>query len=186
MLSQLCKLYSVGWGDYGIFLNSLCHRISHAPHFLRSKKPKKMFTYIYWSNTAYRLSICKNRAVPWLRSLVAGLSPRRPGLIHVGFVVDKVALGQVFLRVLRFSPVISFHPRSPNSYHLGNSYYANVSKHPRLGLDPPHLQGGKNIQEYVFLILMQCSSLISSTITCFVSTTCSPCSHITRGMNNSW
>jgi hypothetical protein len=46
-------------------------------------------------------------AVPWLRSLVTGLSPRRPGFapgsIHVGFVVDNVALGQVFLRVLRFS-----------------------------------------------------------------------------------
>jgi hypothetical protein len=28
-----------------------------------------------------------------------------PGSIHVGFVVDKVALGQVFPRVLRFSPV---------------------------------------------------------------------------------
>jgi hypothetical protein len=28
-----------------------------------------------------------------------------PGSIHVGLVVDKVALGQVFLRVLRFSPV---------------------------------------------------------------------------------
>jgi hypothetical protein len=28
--------------------------------------------------------------------------------------------GQVYLRVLRFSPVsISFHRRSPNSYHLG-------------------------------------------------------------------
>jgi hypothetical protein len=36
--------------------------------------------------------------------------------------MDKVALGQVFLRVLRFSPVnISFHRRSPNSYHLGNA-----------------------------------------------------------------
>jgi hypothetical protein len=47
--------------------------------------------------------------VPWLRWLVAGLSPRRPGFdpgsVHVGFVVDKVALGQVFPRVLRFSPV---------------------------------------------------------------------------------
>jgi hypothetical protein len=46
-------------------------------------------------------------AVPWLRRLVAGLSPRRPGFdpgsVHVGFVVDKVALGQVFPRVLRFS-----------------------------------------------------------------------------------
>jgi hypothetical protein len=39
----------------------------------------------------------------------AGLPPRRPGFnigsVHVGFVVDKVAWGQVFLRVLRFSPV---------------------------------------------------------------------------------
>jgi hypothetical protein len=30
-------------------------------------------------------------------------------LVHVGFVVDKVALGQVFPRVIRFSPV-SFIP----------------------------------------------------------------------------
>jgi hypothetical protein len=35
-----------------------------------------------------------------LRRLVAGLSPRRPGFeirsVHVGFVVDRVALRQVF------------------------------------------------------------------------------------------
>jgi hypothetical protein len=30
-----------------------------------------------------------------------------PGSVHVGFVVDSVALGQVFLRILRFSPVSS-------------------------------------------------------------------------------
>jgi hypothetical protein len=39
-------------------------------------------------------------AVPWLRSLVARLSPQRPGFapgsVHLGFVVDRVALGQVF------------------------------------------------------------------------------------------
>ena len=48
-------------------------------------------------------------AVPWLRRLVAGLSLRRPGFdpgsIHVGFVVNKVALGQVFSPSCRFSPV---------------------------------------------------------------------------------
>jgi hypothetical protein len=53
------------------------------------------------------------RAVPWLRRLVAGLSLRRPGFdpgsFHVGFVVDKVALGQVFLRVIGFPLSISFH-----------------------------------------------------------------------------
>jgi hypothetical protein len=32
-----------------------------------------------------------------------------PGLVHVGFLVDKLALGQVFLRVLRFPLSISFH-----------------------------------------------------------------------------
>jgi hypothetical protein len=42
--------------------------------------------------------------VPWLKRLVDGLSSWRPGSIHLGFVVDKVALGQGFLRVLQFSP----------------------------------------------------------------------------------
>jgi hypothetical protein len=32
-----------------------------------------------------------------------------PGSVYVGFVVDKVALGQVLSRVLRFSLSISFH-----------------------------------------------------------------------------
>jgi hypothetical protein len=40
-------------------------------------------------------------AVPWLRRLVAEFSLLRPGFLsgseHVGFVVDKVALGQIFL-----------------------------------------------------------------------------------------
>jgi hypothetical protein len=48
-------------------------------------------------------------AVPWLRGLVAGLEPRRPGFdpcsVYLGFVVDNVALGHVFLGVLRYSPV---------------------------------------------------------------------------------
>jgi len=44
--------------------------------------------------------------VQWLKRLVAGLSPRRPGFnsrpVYVGFVADKFALGQVFLRVPLF------------------------------------------------------------------------------------
>jgi len=40
-------------------------------------------------------------AVLWFRQLVAGLSQRSPGFVpgsmHVGFVADKVALGQDFL-----------------------------------------------------------------------------------------
>jgi hypothetical protein len=50
---------------------------------------------------------------PCHRRFVAGLSLRRPwfdpGSVHVGFVVDRVALRQVFLRVVGFFLSISFH-----------------------------------------------------------------------------
>jgi hypothetical protein len=65
-------------------------------------------------------------AVPWLRQLVPGLSPPGfdPGSVHVGFVVDKVALGQVFPRVFRFSPVnfippvLHYKDKWKNTNHL--------------------------------------------------------------------
>jgi hypothetical protein len=43
---------------------------------------------------------------------IAQVVSRRPltAKTRVGFVADKVALGQVFLLVLRFSPVIIFPP----------------------------------------------------------------------------
>jgi hypothetical protein len=68
-------------------------------------------------------------AVPWLRRLVTGLPFRKPGFdpgsVHVVFVVDKVALGQGFPRVLRFSPVSFIPPvlhylekrKTPNNLH---------------------------------------------------------------------
>jgi hypothetical protein len=65
---------------------------------------------------AYLESFCTVtlwRAVPWLRRLVPGFSPQRHGFdpvsVHVGFVMDKVALGQVFLRVVGFPLSVSFH-----------------------------------------------------------------------------
>jgi hypothetical protein len=46
-------------------------------------------------------------AMPWIRRLVVGFSQRTPGfsprLVHVGFVVDKVGLEQVFLQVRQMS-----------------------------------------------------------------------------------
>jgi hypothetical protein len=49
------------------------------------------------------------RAVERLRHLLAGLSRRGPEFdlpsIHVRFLVDNVVVGQVFLRILRFSLV---------------------------------------------------------------------------------
>jgi hypothetical protein len=79
-------------------------------------------------------------AVPWLRRLVAGLSPRRSGFapvsVHVGFVVDKVALGQVFLRVLRVSSVSIITPSLSNSYHLGNEQYVRCRQQLRDVVSP--------------------------------------------------
>ena len=55
--------------------------------------------------------------MPWLRRLVAGLLPRRtvfdPLSVHVIFVVDTMAVEQVFLRLYRFSPIFPpvFHNR---------------------------------------------------------------------------
>jgi hypothetical protein len=65
--------------------------------------------------------LLSEKAVPRLKRLVAGLSPRRPGFapgsIHVGFVVDKVALG-------RFSPSISV---SPAKYHSTIAPYSSIT-----------------------------------------------------------
>jgi hypothetical protein len=51
--------------------------------------------------------------VPWLRRLAAGLPGRRPEFdpwsVHVGFLVDKVALGQGFPENFGLPLSISFH-----------------------------------------------------------------------------
>jgi hypothetical protein len=60
--------------------------------------------------TSVRIDVMSHRRVPWLRQLVVGLLPRRPGSVHMGFVVDRVALGQVFRRGLQFSPVSIIPP----------------------------------------------------------------------------
>jgi hypothetical protein len=62
--------------------------------------------------------------VSWLRRLVAGLSPWRPGFmpgtVHMGFMVGKVTLGQVFRQFLRFFPVSIIPPWFYIlKYHLG-------------------------------------------------------------------
>jgi hypothetical protein len=71
--------------------------------------------------------------VPWLRRLVAGPSPRRPGLapgtVHAGFVVDEVALWQVLLRVLRLFPVKIIPPwLSILIHHLGMNNRLVISR----------------------------------------------------------
>jgi hypothetical protein len=56
-------------------------------------------------------------AVPPLRRLVAGFPQRRPRSGHVGFVVDKVALGKVFSEYFCFPCQFSFHRLLHNHQH---------------------------------------------------------------------
>jgi hypothetical protein len=53
-------------------------------------------------------------AVPWLWRLIAGLSPQGPGFdpgaVHVRYMVDGVAPGNVFPWLLRYFPVSVIPP----------------------------------------------------------------------------
>ena len=59
----------------------------------------------------------------------AGLSPRRSGLsprsVHLRFVADKVALGQVFLQYIGFALSVPFHQRRGEGEFL--NIYMTVS-----------------------------------------------------------
>jgi hypothetical protein len=65
----------------------------------------------------------KDMAAPYLKRLVAGFPPQRlgfePGSGHVGFVVDKVALGHVFTEYFCLPSQFSFRQLLHNIYHLG-------------------------------------------------------------------
>jgi hypothetical protein len=74
--------------------------------------------------TIYVLWIKCTGVLPWLTWLVAGLSPQRQGFttrsVHVGFVVDKVTLGQFFSEFFHFPLSVSLYHGSPYSYNVGD------------------------------------------------------------------
>jgi len=59
---------------------------------------------------------------PSLRQSVAGLSPRKPGFDsspdYAKFVMNKTSLRQVYLRVLRLTPVTTIPPVQHKHLHL--------------------------------------------------------------------
>jgi hypothetical protein len=65
-----------------------------------------------------------DKAEPKLKRLVAGFPPRRPGFEHrscyVRFVVDKVALGQVFFEYFGFHYLLLFQQLLQNRHHLSS------------------------------------------------------------------
>jgi hypothetical protein len=83
-------------------------------------------------------------SVPQLRRLLAGFTLRRPGFDpesgHMGFVVDKVALKQVFSEYFGFSCQFSFrkmlHTHLSSGAGTIHQLVADVPS--RLSLTPPH------------------------------------------------
>jgi hypothetical protein len=55
------------------------------------------------------MAVLKLRSVPGLSPWMHGFNPKS---VHVGFVVEKVAVGHVFIGVLLFPLSASFHHRS--------------------------------------------------------------------------
>jgi hypothetical protein len=105
---------SDGWmWELGGLADKLVHRLTYT-----DDAPQ-----VFWHNQTCNASVPFKTAtellltwvaVLWLRRLVTGLWPRRPeftpGSSYVGYVVDEVALWQIFLPVLRFSPVSIIPP----------------------------------------------------------------------------
>jgi hypothetical protein len=74
-----------------------------------------------------------SRVVPYLRRLVRDFPPRRPGFNprsgHMGSVVDKVALGQVFSEYFGFPCQFSFN-QLLNTHHLVTDVPSGLSLTP--------------------------------------------------------
>jgi hypothetical protein len=109
--------------------------------------------------------------VPWIRQLVAGLSVRRPGFdprsVLEGFVVNKVAVGQVFVPVFRISPVSIIPTKLHNHLHLHTSITGRINGC-ILEISPPPKKNqnffgnlgalDRNVHSQVFLRVARCYS----------------------------
>jgi hypothetical protein len=101
-------------------LNQLCYRV---PHFNVLERLFGLRGRMYPPVPLFSCYEGRKRAVLELRRLVACFPPRQPGFErgsgHVGFVVDKATLGQVFSEYFSF-PCQAFH-RSLHTRHHPSS-----------------------------------------------------------------
>jgi hypothetical protein len=121
--------------------------------------------------------VMSKEAAAELKRLVAGFPPRRPGFDpgsgQMGFVLDKVVLGQVFSEYFAFPCQSSFHQLLHNHPHLSSWAGTIGQKWPQCkGLSPTPLAIKKTI------LHKACSSLsFSERHTCndrFVYDICHP------------
>ena len=109
--------------------------------------------------------------MPCFRRLVAGLLPRRPGVdcrpVHVGCVVEKVALGQVPLRVIGvFFSCQYFSTNTPYSSSTCSYQKDKRAKHGNL---PGSFGNGEHWMEMYFHCLGAFAEVVKVTFTFAVS-----------------
>jgi hypothetical protein len=104
---KVCVLLSSGQGlRRGYTSVSSDLQVSESGNWVYANKSHCQYVSEPFLDNLFTIAVLP-MAVPWLRRLVTGFSLQRS--VHVGFVVDKVALGQVSVRVLRFPLSVSFH-----------------------------------------------------------------------------
>jgi hypothetical protein len=73
----------------------------------------------------------RRASFPRLRKLVAGLSPQRPGFssrpFHMGFLVDKVAMGQVYFSRSNSAFPCLYHPTIVPRLFIHHRRYINLA-----------------------------------------------------------
>ena len=110
------------WGQ-----TALVHRLEHKNLFVSSDRDLTSRRDEWLTTRSKWLAHSSLQAVPMgLGRLAVGLSPRRPvfdpGPVHVRFMVDKVALGQGFLWVLRFCHVDNIPPMLRTYLDINTAY----------------------------------------------------------------
>jgi hypothetical protein len=108
-------------------------------------------------------------AVPYLRRLFAVFSLRRPGFaprpVYFGFMLDKMTLRQVFLRILRFFPVRIIPPLFHiHSYILSSGGWTKGPIEAQLHRDmvSPHRNNDNNYKNFL------CCNRLLYTSSCFI------------------
>jgi hypothetical protein len=80
--------------------------------------PNMFLSILFPNNLNLCFPLSWETVVLWFRRIVAGLWLRRPWSVHVGFVVDELALGLFFSEIFSFLLPVSFHSDSILIYHL--------------------------------------------------------------------
>jgi hypothetical protein len=103
--------------------------------------PRNRLRTIQWTATDHQRSADHSLRNDARAQVVnAGFPPRWPGSGHVGSVMDKVALGQVFSEYFGFPCQSSFHQLLHNHPHLSSGGCTIGQKWPQYQVDlvPPH------------------------------------------------